>query len=406
MKNGKKILVVGNSFALAKKMASLVEKVYVAPGIELMSEFAECIDIREDDVTGLLKFALENNIDLTIATSEKAIRSDIASVFQANDKLIFAPTAQSASFAINKSYGKRFLYKLHAPTPRFGIFEKLPLALDYLKNADYPLVVRCDMDDDSHDRLCCTNFSHAKVFTEELFSRGEDKVVIEEYAFGHEFTLYVVTDGYQAIPITTVANFKFTEDGDGGLITSGVGAYVPDYKIPDDILRDVFNNVIVSALTSLQKKDIPYLGILGVDVVLTSPDTYTVLEFKPFFKDFDAQAVLNVIDENLLEVFEACANGFFADEYDDLITNDNCSVSCLVKSRLADKVIPNLELIDSEISFIKSKRNKYFEYISDVGNNLVLTSCSKTLSRAKANLIEDLNLISFDGMRYRKDICN
>ena len=402
----KKILIVGNAFALAKKISDIAEKVYVAPGIDLMSDFAECVDIREDDATGLLKFVLDNEIDLTIATSQKAIKSDIASVFQANDKLIFAPTEKSASFAISKSLGKRFLYKLHVPTPRFGIFEKLPLSLDYLKDASYPLVVRCDMDNETNDRLCCTSFDQARIFAEELFSQGEVKVVIEEYVYGHEFTLYVVTDGYHAVPFASVANFKFTEDGDGGKITSGVGAYVPDYKVPENILSDVFNKVIVPALNVQQKKDTPYVGILGVDVVLTSPDTYTVLEFKPFLKDFDAQAVLNNIDENLIEVFEACANGFFADEYDDILTNDNFSVSCLVRSRLADKVIPNVELADSDISFINTKCNKYFEYISDVGNNFVLTSCAKTLSRAKAKLKEDLGLVLFDGMKYRKDICN
>lgn len=404
MKN-KKILIAGNSYALAKRLSKKVEKVYVAPGSPMMKEFAECVDIREDNAAELLNFVLENDIDLTIAVSDKAIKSDIASFFQANGKLIFAPSAQSANFAISKSLGKRFLYKLHAPTPRFGIYEKLQLAVEYLKTAEYPLVVRCDVNDYACDRLCCTTFENAKRFTEELFARGESRVVIEEYVYGHEFTMYVVTDGYHAIPLTLTANYKFTEDGDGGLLTSGVGAYVPAYKVPVEVQEKLFKNVVLNALSALEKKGTPYLGILGVDAVYTGGNSYSVLEFKPFLQDFDAQAVLNVIDENLVDLFEACANGFFADEYEDIITNDNVSVSCLVKSRIEGKVIPDLENSDSEISFLGTVRNKYFEYISSKGNNLVLTACAKTLSRAKKILAEDLEHIKFDGMKYRKDIC-
>jgi len=395
MKN-KKILIVGNLYSLAQKLSREVEKVFVAPGTSAMMEFAECVDIREDSTIELLNFALENDIDLTIAVSEKAIAADIATVFQANERLIFAPSAQSADFAISKSQGKRFLYKLQAPTPKFGIYEKLPLAIDYLKDANYPLVVRADNSVDLNDRLCCTNFERAKYFTEELFSSGESKVVIEEYLYGHEFTIYVVTDGYHAIPINTVHNFKFTENGDGGFLTSGVGAYVPDYKVPKEILNNIFDNVILKALNTLERRGTPYLGILGVDVVIN--DSYSILEFKPFLQDFDAQAVLNSVDEDLIDLFEACANGFFADEYEDILVNDNVSVSCLVKSRKANSVIPSMSLLESQVSLFSCGN------LSSAGDNFVLTACAKTLRRAKEILKEDLQLIEFDGMKYRSDI--
>ncbi len=403
MKN-KKILIVGNLYALAKKLSSEVEKVFVAPGNPMIAEFAECIDIREDKPTELLNFVLEHDIDLTIAVSEKAITSDIASIFQANEQLIFAPTAESASFAINKSQGKRFLYKLHAPTPKFGNFEKLPLAIDYLKDATYPLVVRCDNANNENDRLCCTTFERAKYFAEDLFTQGEEKIVIEEYVYGNEFTMYFVTDGYLVEPLTTICNYKFTENGDGGYLTSGIGAYVPAYKIPEEIQQKVYKNVVVNAINALDKKGTPYLGIIGVDLVMTSPDTYMALEFKPFFQDFDAQAVLNSIDEDLIDLFEACANGFFADEYEDILMNDTVSVSCVVKSRKDDVIIPNLDLIESAISFLNARKNKYFEYIASKGDVLVLTANARTLTRAKEILKEDLELIKFDGMKYRSDI--
>ncbi len=398
----KKILIVGNICSLAEKLASLGAEIYAAPGMK--SDMVCNVDIREDDASGLLRFAVDNEIDLTIAVSEKAINSDIASVFQANEKLIFAPAAKSADFAISKALGKRFLYKLHAPTPKFGIFEKPQLAFEYLKNANYPIVVRCDTADFSSDRRCCTTFEQAKDFTEDLFYRGEQKVIMEDYVYGHEFTLYVVTDGYLALPLAVVKNFKFSESGDGGVLTSGIGAYVPDYKIPQEVLQKIYKNIVLNTLQMFQKKGTPYVGILGVEAVLTSDDTYTVLEFKPFLQDFDCQAVLNSVDENLIELFEACANGSFADEYDEILLNDCFSASCVVSASFAGEVIPNLDFITSNAAFTGSSRNKYFEYISVKGNCLVLTSSAKTLSRAKKNLLEDLDLIKFLGMKYRKDI--
>ncbi len=395
----KKILIIGNSYALAKHLAKDVNKVFVAPGTQMMNDFACCVDLREDDIEGLLKFAKENEIDLTIATSEKAINADIATSFQEAGFAIFAPTAKSAEFAIKKSQGKRFLYKLHAPTPRFGIFEKQQLAIDYLKEAKYPLVLRTDTDEIECDRMMCPTFEIAKTFTEDLFIRGEEKVIITEYAYGHTFTMYVVTDGYHAIPLTTVATSKFTEVDGGGLLTSGCACYSPDFKVSEEIQKKIFKNVVLNALTSLERKETPYVGILGIDAVVTGEDSYTVLEFRPFMQDVDMQTVLNCIDEDLVDLFEACANGFFADEYDDILTNDNQSVSVLVKSRKEGCIINNLDLIECEVSFINTVKNEYFEYLSSKGNNFVLTASAKTLSRANKTLKEDIELIKFDGMK-------
>ena len=129
MDKKKKVLIVGASakeYALAKKLMEYdnVSEVVVAPGNSMIKEICSCADIREENVQELLEFVLENAVDLTIASSETAIKNDISGLFQANNQLIFAPTAQSANFAISKSAGKKFLYKLRIPTHRFGIYDK------------------------------------------------------------------------------------------------------------------------------------------------------------------------------------------------------------------------------------------------------------------------------------------
>ena len=408
MDKKKKVLIVGNSakeYALVKKFKNYDCDIFVLSGNSAISELAECVDIREENVQEILEYVLENAIDLTIVTSEVAIKNNIAELFQTNNQLIFCPTAQSAQFTLSRSAGKRFLYKLRIPTPRFGIFDKLPLAIDYLKNAPMPQVIRADENSNSADRLVCTTFAASKTFVEDLFNKDENKVVLEDYVYGHEFTIYVVTDGYSALHLATVANYKFAEDGDGGILTSGVGAYTPDYKISSDIENSVMQNVVERVLASLQRKETPYLGVLGIDCVLTSDGSFVTLDFKPFLSDHDAEAVLNLVDENLLTLFEACAVGSFADDYEKIDVSDNSSVSCVISSRKKGEIIKGLELVESDITHFATTKNKYFEYETVEGKTLVLTKTAKTLSRARKHLYEDVELVSFSGKKCRNDIC-
>lgn len=408
MDKKKKVLIVGNSakeYALVKKFKNYDCDIFVLSGNSAISELAECVDIREENVQEILEYVLENAIDLTIVTSEVAIKNNIAELFQTNNQLIFCPTAQSAQFTLSRSAGKRFLYKLRIPTPRFGIFDKLPLAIDYLKNAPMPQVIRADENSNSADRLVCTTFVASKTFVEDLFNKDENKVVLEDYVYGHEFTIYVVTDGYSALHLATVANYKFAEDGDGGILTSGVGAYTPDYKISSDIENSVMQNVVERVLASLQRKETPYLGVLGIDCVLTTDGNFVTLDFKPFLSDHDAEAVLNLVDENLLTLFEACAVGSFADDYEKIDVSDNSSVSCVISSRKKGEIIKGLELVESDITHFATTKNKYFEYETVEGKTLVLTKTAKTLSRARKHLYEDVELISFSGKKCRNDIC-
>ncbi len=408
MDKNKKVLIVGNSakdYALVKKFKNYDCEVVVLPGNTAISELVECVDIREENTQEILEYVLENAIDLTIVTSEKAIKSNIAELFQANSQLIFCPTAQSAQFALSRSAGKRFLYKQRIATPRFGIFDKLPLAIDYLKTAPMPQVIRADENSNSADRLVCSTFATSKTFVEDLFNKGEDKIVLEDYVYGHEFTFYVVTDGYSALHLATVANYKFAEDGDGGILTSGVGAFTPDYKVSSIVENSVMQNVVTRVLESLQRKETPYLGILGVDCVLNNDGSFVTLDFKPFLSDHDADAVLNLVDENLLTLFEACAVGSFADDYEKIDVSENSSVSCVISSRKKGEIIKGIELVESDITHFATTKNKYLEYETIEGKTLVLTKTAKTLSRARKHLYEDVELISFSGKKCRKDIC-
>ena len=410
--NKKKVLIVGSSakeYALARYLSknSDIEKVYIAPGNVASEEFAERVDIRENSVEELLEFVVKENVNLTIASSPVAIKADIAGYFQANSQLIFAPLAAASAFATSRAVAKKFLYKLHIPTPKFGIFEKSQLAIDYVKGANMPLLITADDDKENSVRAVCANVSLAKTCISDLFLADEPKVVIEDYLYGHPFTVYIMTDGYRVLTFSVVGDYKFLEDGDAGLFTRGVGAFVPDYKVSFDVVGNIMSSVVNPVLNSLEKRGNPYLGILGVECVLRPDNSYVVTGFTPFLKDHDAQAVLNSLNTDLYALLEACAVGSFADDYEDIPLNDLSTVSCVLYARKEGEVITGLEMLDDSalVSHFNTSKNNYFEYLTNKGRTLVVTQTASTISRARELLYDNVEDIYFEGKRYRRDIC-
>ena len=204
-----------------------------------------------------------------------------------------------------------------------------------------------------------------------------------------------------------VRDYKFLENGDGGLLTPGTGAFAPDYKVTAGIVENIMQNVR-NMLSSLEKRENPYLGILGIDCVMTDADKFVTLGFTPFLKDHHAQIVIDLLDENLFTLFEACAVGSFADDYETIKLNGLSGVSAVLYSRAAGNVVTGIELLDDETTLTPFNiyKNEYMEYVTQKGRNFVLTQTASTLSRARELLYDDVDSVNFDGKKFRTDICN
>lgn len=408
----KNILLIGKGAtisALAKKMhsASNVGKIYAAPGNGVTNDVYQNIDIREDDLTGLLKFALDNNIDLAIPTSDEAFKSDIVSFFQSNGQNIFAPTKNICNTILNKIQVRKFLYKNSAKSPKFGIFNKFQTALDYLTTSSFPVLIKSQtVSGLNDDKMICPTMKYASDYVETLFNNGETDIIIEDYIYGTNFTVYYFTDGYSALPITTVANLKFSTAHLEGEFTDGVGSYAPDYRISNKILQKLeplVNNILVS----FDQKGAPYIGILGVECILTGDDEFLVEDLKPFFQNHDVRTVLNILEDDIVEIIYSCINGAFSDEYNELKINNFHSITAIVSSQYGSQVIENTDCCEdiNNIDFINVKQNSG-KYYTNQGACFSITRISKTLTRAKEYLAQDLSVIKFNGMNYRKDICD
>ena len=410
----KKILIVGASasaYSLAAKLNGYpnVEKVYVAPGKSIFADISDIVDIREDQPQELLNFVLENDVDLTVVCSETAIKNDIAGKFQQNNQQIFAPNARAGRIAFDKALAKKVLYKLRIPTPKFGIFEKPNMVLDYIKNLKNPFVLKTD---DTHSAAAFASYTTAKNLVDKSFIEKNKKIIIEDYIYGTPFSFYAVTDGYKALPIGSSITYKHALEGDGGQLTSGMGACAPNYKLSIENEYFLMDNVIYPLLDYLEIEGNPYLGILGVNGILTEDGRISVLGWQSFMQDCDVAPVLDILDEDLYNLFESCVIGSFSDEVDSIRLCEKYSASLVLtnKNRTnTENSIAGLDNLDEEtlITFYPSvRKNRYLEYeAADYGSVLALTSSGSTPARATERVYREAEDIKFKGVSYRKDIC-
>lgn len=406
----KKILIIGSSateYALAKKFLELdeVSQVFVAPGNSAMQDFCTTVDIRENNVKELLDFALENAVDLTLASSELAIKNDITAIFQHHNQMIFAPSKDSANICISKSAGKKFMYKNRISCPKFAVFDKPSLAIDYVSKAQMPIVIKTD-EHQKHGVNVCSAFSVAKTLIEEIFDRDEKKVIIEDYIHGHEFSFYIITDGYHALPLGSVATYKNELEGNGGHISQGMCSYTPDYKVSKHIEKKILQQIIYPTLNTLARQQTPYVGILGVDLVMNENEQLFGIEFNSFLQIPDVQGILALLNENIYHLLLACVVGSFGDDYEQLDISDKYSASCVLASKKKGDIIYGFDDLDesTQVSHFDTKKNIYLEYETTGERNLVLTRTARVLSKAIDDLYDEISVIKFDGMKFRKDL--
>lgn len=406
----KKILIIGNGakeYALAKKL-SLNNDIYITPSSDALKEFATCLDIRENSISELLDFAMENDIDMTITVSDRAINSNIAVIFNQNKMPIFAPSAKAYEIIINKFSAKKILYKLRIPTPKFGIFDKLSPANDYIKNQDYPFVIKTN---DRNSATIITSDKTAKNILETIFAEKNNKAVIEDFVYGTPFSFYTLTDGYKALPIGSSLTYKHALEGNGGQLSEGMGACIPNYKLSVENEYFLMDNVIYPTIEYLEMTGNPYLGILGVNGILTPDGQIMILGWQSFTQDFDTDAILNSIDDDLYNLFESCIIGSFSDETDHINLNSKQSVSLVLvckNKENKENIITGTDNLEDDtlISFYPSvTKNKYLEWEVANGSVIVLTSFSSSLAKAREKVYQEAADIDFSGMFYRKDIC-
>ena len=399
----KKVLIIGNSskeYAFAKKMSETCE-VYVASGNDGIKEFASCVDIRETSAQELLEFAMENCIDLTIPVSVGALNTDIVNLFSKNNLQIFAPNKEA--------YAKKIMYKLHIPTPKFGIFEKQAMANDYLKNINTPFVIKTNSPSSA---VILTSVKASKPILDSIFAEKYNKIIIEDYIYGSPFAFYAITDGYKALPIGSSILYKHSLEGEGGQLTSGMGSCSPNYKISFENEAFIMNNIIYPVLDYLERGGNPYAGIISVNGILSESGEIQITGFGSFMQNSDCAGILELINTDIYNLLESCVIGSFSDEVDYIELKDIYTTSVVINCRNlnnTENIITGLDELDDNtiVSFSNNvTKNKYLEYEAKYGDIAVLTTIGRTASSSTDKVYNELKYIQFSGKKYRNDIGN
>ena len=413
-----KILVVGGGgreHAICWKLnnESNVEKIYCAPGNAGISNVAECIDIGDSDIENLLKFAKENQIDLTIVGPEIPLVAGIVDAFEEEGLKIFGPNKECAQLEGSKAFSKDFMIRHNLPTAKYKEYTNLDEAISEIDSFGYPVVIKADglaagkgvvIPENREDAITTLK----EMMSDKKFGKAGDKIVVEEFLNGIETSILAFVDNDTIVPMVSSKDHKKVFEGEAGLNTGGMGTFSPSEIYTDELAKEVQEKILDKTLEGFKKDNLNYKGILFVGLMITE-DGPKILEYNVRFGDPETQSVLFRLDTDLNKIISAIL--------DNNLKNIEINYSkeeaiCVMltsggypESYEKGKVISGLENLDSDIVVFHSGTKFDNENIVTNGGRVIgITAKGKTVKEAGKKVYENIKKINFEGMHYRKDI--
>jgi len=416
------VLVVGSGgreHALAWKAAQSneVKKVFVAPGNAgtAIEPSLENIDISVSDIAGLLKFAQNNEIELTIIGPEAPLVDGIVDEFNKAGLACFGPTQGAAQLEGSKAFTKDFLARHNIPTAAYGNFTDIQEASDYVKKMGAPIVVKADGLAAGKGVILAQTESEAidainDMLAGNAFGDAGHRVVIEEFLYGEEASFIVMVDGEHILPLATSQDHKARDNGDKGPNTGGMGAYSPAAVVTPEIHQRIMSEVIEPTVKGMAEEGNPYTGFLYAGIMVAPDGTPKVLEYNCRFGDPETQPIMMRLKSDLAQLCLAGINK----------TLDKTSVEW--DSRYAVGVVlaaggypegyqkgleisslPKNDSTDKKV-FHAGTLEKNGKIVTNGGRVLCAVALGDTVSKAQSGAYELTKKIQWDNVYYRTDI--
>jgi phosphoribosylamine--glycine ligase len=358
----------------------------------------------------------ELDADLFVISPEAPLVDGLADRLRAQGKRVYGPGIDGARLEGSKAYMKQLLAEAEVPTARYGAFDEVEVALDFLRSLPPPYVVKTDglaagkgvfvteslieAEDDVKAKLAGASFGDA----------GRT-VVIEEGLGGPELSVLAVCDGKRAVPLAPAQDFKRARDGDQGPNTGGMGSYSPVPIAGEDLVGIVMDRFVEPTVRTLRQHGIDYRGTLYAGLMLT-PSGPKLLEYNVRFGDPEAQVVLPRLSSDLCELLSSAADGKLIDEAPTFV--DDAAVCVVVASPgypEAPRTGVSIEGIEAvaaedgiEVFCAGVARGNDDRLVTAGGRVLDVVGFGPTIAAARAKAYEGVSRISFPGMRYRNDI--
>jgi phosphoribosylamine--glycine ligase len=373
------------------------------------------VDIKLNDLAGLLSFAKSQKIDLTVVGPELPLTLGVVDTFQQAGLRIFGPTKAAAMIEASKVYAKQFMRTYQIPTAKAQSFDSIERALEYAAEQEFPLVVKADglaagKGVSIVDTLPQAEEVIRQMMQSRVFGAAGERVVIEEFLTGEEATVLIVTDGNAICLMPASQDHKRLRDGDQGPNTGGMGAYAPAPVVTPSIQDRVLRRVVKPTLQGLTKEGCPYKGILYVGLMICQ-DEPKVLEFNCRLGDPEAQVVLPLLDSDLVDLMESVIEDRLGQTN---VRWKSLSAICVVLASAGypeasltglpikglDRVGPSQDVFVFHAGTILQKDR----IVTNGGRVLGVTALGSDLRTARDKVYEAVGKLSFEGMQYRQDI--
>jgi len=415
-----KVLVVGaggREHALVWKIAQspLVEKVYCAPGNPGIAQLAELVPLKVEDLPGLLRFAVDNAIDLTVVGPEIPLSLGIVDLFAEHGLKAFGPRRSAAIIEGSKAFSKDLMQKYGIPTAFYEVFTEMEPAIAFIEKHGAPIVVKADGLAAGKGVIVAQSKDEAIAAVREMlsgnaFGSAGSRVVIEEFLRGEEASFLAFTDGKHIIPLASAQDHKAVFDGDTGPNTGGMGAYSPAPVVTPAIHDIAMQEVLRRAVDGMAAEGRSYQGVLYAGLMIDG-DSVKTLEFNARFGDPECQPLLMRLKSDIIPVLLGVANGDISAI--ELEWHDQAAVCVVMASggypgdyRKGD-VIHGLKAaatIDDLVVFHAGTGAQGDDIVTSGGRVLGVTGRGATVAAAIAKAYEGVAAISWDGAHYRSDI--
>jgi len=414
-----KVLVIGSGgrehvLTWKIKQSPNVEELYCAPGNGGIAQIAECVDIQATDISGLLKFAKEKQIDLTVVGPEAPLVEGVVDKFKEAGLKVFGPSKDASQLEGSKVFTKEFLKRHNIPTADFEQFEDIQAAKDYLNSAKFPLVIKADGLAAGKGVVICNDLEEGiqavdQIMAEKVFKDAGKKIVIEECLVGEEASILAISDGESFCLLDSSQDHKRIFDDDQGPNTGGMGAYSPAPVITKEIMSDISARIITPTIDGMSEEENPFQGVLYAGLMMTAEGP-KVLEFNVRFGDPETQAVLPRLKTDIVEVMMASCEGRLSEVK---LSWDERACVCVVMSSGGypaayekGKEIAGIESIEEDLAIVfhagtKQKGEKIF---TSGGRVLGVTSLGDGIEAAINKAYKAVEMISFDRCFFRRDI--
>lgn len=309
-----KILVVGGGgreHAIIRKLRENPEaaEIYALPGNAGIAEDAVCVNIRATDIDGIVRFAVEHAIDFAVVAPDDPLAMGAVDALHAEGIACFGPDAKAAKIESSKAFAKELMQKYGIPTARFRVFGDAQPALDYVREAECPIVVKADgLALGKGVRICRTNAEAEDavraMMLEGAFGASGATVVVEEYLEGPEVSVLAFTDGHVVRPMVSSMDHKRANDGDEGLNTGGMGTIAPNPFYTPEVASRCMKEIFEPTVRAMRAEGRPFKGCLYFGLMITR-DGPKVIEYNCRFGDPETQVVLPLLKSDLLDIMRA-----------------------------------------------------------------------------------------------------